>query len=163
MTESSCRPTVFAACGRGIFAGEALGWPCAIAAATKKLSAKMIWRPKPQDLFCKLTLYSIFPARLQQTARLEGCVLLVRQFMTAAPTISFRFRSTAPMLRLECPFLLLATSNVAIAGATAHCDILCPITVCPTSAAAHSILTAHVAAGYRRHYNRWAQSRVQLP
>jgi hypothetical protein len=83
--------------------------------------------------------------------------------MIAAPTITFRFRSTAPMLRLERPLLLLATRNAAIAGATAHYDILCPITVCPTSAAAHSISTAQVAAGRRRHCDRWAHSRVQLP
>ena len=83
--------------------------------------------------------------------------------MIAAPTITFRFRSTTPMLRLERPLLLLATRNAAIAGATAHCDILCPITFWLTSAAAHSILIAHLAAGRHRHCDRGAHSRVQLP
>src|SRR5439155_25945271 len=74
LTESSCRPVDFVACARGIFAGEALGWPCATVAATKKLTAKMISRrEEPQHFFCTLTAKLIFLTRLRQTTRSEGC------------------------------------------------------------------------------------------
>ena len=85
------------------------------------------------------------------------------QLMIEPPTIAFRPQSTAPMPRVEGMLLLPSTSQVEIADATAYRDILCPVTVCRTSAAAHSISTGHVAARHPRHWHRWAHSQDQLP
>jgi hypothetical protein len=81
--------------------------------------------------------------------------------MNGAPAIAFRFRSTAPMPRVERTLLLPATSNLAVADARAHRNIPCPVALCRASAGARSILTAHIAGMGRRHPHRYR--RVQLP
>jgi hypothetical protein len=83
--------------------------------------------------------------------------------MNGVPAITFRFRSTAPMPRVERTLLLPATSNPAIADAGAHRNLSCPIALYRASAGARSIPTAHIAGMGRPHRYRWTYRRVQLP